>query len=140
MSPRRAHVRCGSSGNKLNPPRCRHFWRRRANLPEPQPGTAPDCVRCTTDRSVGNATIVGLSSLSIWEGAIRAGSLRPASTAREEMMAKEAGGFEVPREMRNLAEQSVQQARQAFDSFISAAQKAATNIEGQASVAQASAR
>jgi len=52
-------------------------------------------------------------------------------------MAKEAAGFQVPREMRNLAEQSVEQARQAFDTFISAAQKAASNIEGQASVAQA---
>jgi phasin len=52
-------------------------------------------------------------------------------------MAKEAAGFQVPREMRNLAEQSVEQARQAFDTFISAAQKAASNIEGQASAAQA---
>ena len=55
-------------------------------------------------------------------------------------MAKEAGAFEVPREMRNLAEQSVEQARKAFDSFIAAAQKAASNIEGQTSAAQASAQ
>jgi phasin len=55
-------------------------------------------------------------------------------------MAKQAGGFEVPREMRSLAEQSVEQARQAFDTFISAAQKAASNIEGQASAAQAGAK
>jgi phasin len=55
-------------------------------------------------------------------------------------MAKQAGGFEVPREMRSLAEQSVQQARQAFDTFISAAQTAASNIEGQAHAAQAGAK
>jgi phasin len=55
-------------------------------------------------------------------------------------MAKQAGGFEVPREMRSLAEQSVQQARQAFDTFISAAQTAASNIEGQAQAAQAGAK
>jgi phasin len=55
-------------------------------------------------------------------------------------MAKQAGAFEVPREMRSLAEQSVEQARQAFDTFISAAQKAASNIEGQASAAQAGAK
>lgn len=55
-------------------------------------------------------------------------------------MAKQAGGFEIPREMRGLAEQSVEQARQAFHTFISAAQTAASNIEGQASAAQAGAK
>jgi phasin len=55
-------------------------------------------------------------------------------------MAKQAGAFEVPRDMRSLAEQSVEQARQAFDTFMSAAQKAASNIEGQASAAQAGAK
>jgi phasin len=60
--------------------------------------------------------------------------------SEEAMMAKETRGFEVPREMRGLAEQSVEQARQAFDTFISAAQRAASNIEGQASAAQAGAK
>jgi phasin len=55
-------------------------------------------------------------------------------------MAKEARNFEVPREMRSIAEQSVEQARQAFDTFIAAAQRAASNIEGQASAAQAGAK
>jgi phasin len=52
-------------------------------------------------------------------------------------MAKEqAGNFEIPRDMRNFAEQSVEQARKAFDGFMSAAHKAATSLEGQASAAQ----
>jgi phasin len=38
--------------------------------------------------------------------------------------------------MRSFAEQSVEQARKAFDGFMSAAQKAATDLEGQASAAQ----
>jgi len=56
-------------------------------------------------------------------------------------MAKEANGnFEIPREMRAIAEQSVEQARKAFDGFMSAAQKAASRIEGQASAAQSGAK
>jgi phasin len=56
-------------------------------------------------------------------------------------MAKEASGnFEIPREMRTLAEQSVEQARKAFDGFMTAAQKAASSIEGQASAAQSGAK
>ena len=56
-------------------------------------------------------------------------------------MAKQAGGgFEVPREMRALAEQSVDQARKAFDTFVEAAQKAAASIEGQTSAVQTSAK
>jgi phasin len=52
-------------------------------------------------------------------------------------MAKEqAGNFDIPRDMRNFAEQSVEQARKAFDGFMSAAQKTATSLEGQASAAQ----
>jgi len=56
-------------------------------------------------------------------------------------MAKQAtGNFEVPREMRTFAEQSVEQARKAFDGFMSAAQKAADSMEGQASAAQTGAK
>ena len=56
-------------------------------------------------------------------------------------MAKEASGnFEIPREMRTFAEQSVEQARKAFDGFMTAAQKAASSIEGQASAAQSGAK
>jgi phasin len=46
--------------------------------------------------------------------------------------------FEIPTEMRNLVEQSVEQAKKAFDDFITAAQKAVTAVEGQAAGAQAS--
>ena len=50
------------------------------------------------------------------------------------------GSFEIPAEMRNVAEQSVVQARQAFDGFMSAAQKAVSKWEEQAAVAQAGAK
>ena len=40
--------------------------------------------------------------------------------------------FEVPPEMRAFAEKSVEQARQAFDGFISAAQQAMSAFEGHA--------
>ena len=46
--------------------------------------------------------------------------------------------FEIATEMRNLAEQSVEQAKKAFDDFITAAQKAVTAVEGQAAGAKAS--
>jgi phasin len=56
-------------------------------------------------------------------------------------MAKEmSGAFEIPREMRAFCEQSFEQARKAFDGFMSAAHKAAENMEGQAAVAQTSAK
>ncbi|MFL5033030.1 MAG: phasin family protein [Xanthobacteraceae bacterium] len=42
--------------------------------------------------------------------------------------------------MRTFAEQSVEQARKAFDGFMTAAQKAASSIEGQASAAQSGAK
>jgi phasin len=48
--------------------------------------------------------------------------------------------FEIPTEMRNHAEQSVEQAKKAFDDFITAAQKAVTAFEGQAAGAKASAK
>jgi phasin len=46
------------------------------------------------------------------------------------------GSFEIPSEMRNMAEQSVVQARQAFDGFMSAAQKAVATAEQRAAAAQ----
>ena len=45
--------------------------------------------------------------------------------------------FEIPTEMRNLAAQSVEQAKKAFDDFITAAQKAVTAVEGHATGAKA---
>ena len=40
--------------------------------------------------------------------------------------------FEIPTEMRQVAEKSLEDARKAFDGFIAAAQKAAAEIEEQA--------
>lgn len=48
-------------------------------------------------------------------------------------MAKEGNaGFEIPADMRALAEKSVEQAKQAFDIFISAAQHAVSTAENHA--------
>jgi phasin len=48
-------------------------------------------------------------------------------------MAKTPGGqFEVPPELRAFTEKSVEQAKQAFDGFISAAHRTVSTIEGQA--------
>ncbi|HET7019893.1 MAG TPA: phasin [Xanthobacteraceae bacterium] len=48
--------------------------------------------------------------------------------------------FEVPPELRTFAEKSVEQARQAFDGFISAAHHAMCAFEGQAETARKGAR
>lgn len=48
--------------------------------------------------------------------------------------------FEIPSDMRAFAEKSVEQAKQAFDIFISAAQHAVSTAETQAATAQAGAK
>ncbi len=48
--------------------------------------------------------------------------------------------FQVPPEMRALAEQSVEQARKAFDGFLTATQRAVSTADAQVSAAQASAK
>jgi phasin len=48
--------------------------------------------------------------------------------------------FQIPNEMRAFAEQSVAQAKQAFDGFMNAAQGAVSTFEGRAVAAQAGAR
>ena len=48
--------------------------------------------------------------------------------------------FEIPPEMRAFAEKSVEQARQAFDGFISAAHQAVSTFEGQAETARKGAK
>ena len=48
--------------------------------------------------------------------------------------------FDVPTQMRQFAEQSVEQARKAVDGFMAAAQKAVSTAETQAATAQSSAR
>lgn len=48
--------------------------------------------------------------------------------------------FELPPEMKAFAEKSVEQARQAFDGFITAAHRAASALEGQTETARQSAK
>ncbi len=56
-------------------------------------------------------------------------------------MAKEgAANFEIPAEMRAFAEKSVEQAKLAFDTFISAAQQAVSTAETQAASARTGAK
>ena len=55
-------------------------------------------------------------------------------------MANEPWNFEVPNQLRQFAEQSLEQARKAVDGFIIAAQKAVTTAEAQASAAQSGAK
>ena len=48
--------------------------------------------------------------------------------------------YEVPAEMRDFAEKSVDQARKAFDSFISAARRTADSVQGSAEAARTNAQ
>lgn len=48
--------------------------------------------------------------------------------------------FEIPSDMRKFAEQSVEQARQAFGGFINAAQQAVNDMEGRATTARTGAK
>jgi phasin len=48
--------------------------------------------------------------------------------------------FEIPADMRAMAEKSVEQARVAFNTFMTAAQEAVSTFEGQAKAAQAGAK
>lgn len=50
------------------------------------------------------------------------------------------GKFEIPTEMRAFAEKSVEQAKQAFDGFISAAKHAVNTAESQAATARTGAK
>ena len=51
-------------------------------------------------------------------------------------MAQDPFNFEVPTQMRQLAEQSLEQARKALDGFMTQAQKAVTTAEAQTAAAQ----
>lgn len=51
-------------------------------------------------------------------------------------MAEDKNGFEVPDQMRDFADKSVDQARKAFDDFMTMTQKAVANMEGSANVVQ----
>jgi len=54
-------------------------------------------------------------------------------------MSTDKTGFEVPDQMREFAEKSVDQARKAFDDFMGATHKAVTKVEDSASAVQAGA-
>ena len=56
------------------------------------------------------------------------------------MATNQTQNYEVPAEMRDFAEKSVEQARKAMDGFIGAAQKAVDTFEGSANTVQASAK
>ena len=47
--------------------------------------------------------------------------------------------FEIPADMRKFAEQSMEQARKAFDNFVGAAQQAMNDLEGRAQTARSGA-
>jgi phasin len=55
-------------------------------------------------------------------------------------MANDPWNFDVPTQMRQFAEQSLEQARKAVDGFMTAAQKAVTTAEAQANAAQSGAK
>jgi phasin len=48
--------------------------------------------------------------------------------------------FEIPKEMRSMAEASFDQARKAFESFLSSAEQTANSIEGKGATVRASAK
>lgn len=48
--------------------------------------------------------------------------------------------FEIPEQMRDFADKSVDQARKAFDSFIEASQKAVSTVDGSTNAVQSGAR
>jgi phasin len=56
------------------------------------------------------------------------------------MATNQTQNYEIPPEMRDFAEKSVEQARKAIDGFMSAAQKTADTFEGSATTVQASAK
>jgi phasin len=59
---------------------------------------------------------------------------------QEVEMAENPWNFDVPTQMRQFAEQSVEQAKKAVDGFLTAAQKTATTLETQANTAQSGAK
>jgi len=61
-------------------------------------------------------------------------------TPQQELFMTNLPNYQIPTEMRDFAEKSVDQARKAFEGFMSAAQKAAGSAEDAASNAQSSAK
>jgi len=68
-------------------------------------------------------------------------AVRPAIQIEEDGMAKDGTpNFEIPAEMRAMAEKGVEQAKVAFDSFVAAAQQAVSTAENQAVTARTGAK
>ncbi len=67
-------------------------------------------------------------------------TLREAQRGGNQMANDPTWNFDVPTQMRQFAEQSVEQARKAVDGFMTAAQKAVTTAETQAATAQSGAK
>jgi phasin len=59
---------------------------------------------------------------------------------RESAMTDKSAPYDIPPEMREFAEKSVDQARKAFDGFMEAAHKAAGTIEGSTEIMQGNAK
>jgi phasin len=59
---------------------------------------------------------------------------------QERDMSEEAQGFEIPKEMRSMAEASFGQARQAFEKFLAGAQQTAGSIEERGATVRAGAK
>jgi phasin len=59
---------------------------------------------------------------------------------RNHMATNQTPNYDIPPEMRDFAEKSVEQARKAMDGFIGAAQKTVDTFEGSATTVQASAK
>jgi phasin len=66
-------------------------------------------------------------------------ALRDATEERD-MSEEERGGFEIPKEMRSMAEASFDQARKAFDKFLAGAQQTAGTIEERGATVRAGAK
>jgi phasin len=73
-------------------------------------------------------------------GQSRNNELSRADSANGAMAMDQMKGFEIPADMRKFAEQSVEQARKAFDTFIGAAQQAVSEMEGRATAAREGAK
>jgi phasin len=88
-------------------------------------------------------TICNTSSLFIERRIGGLAIIIPSGRSKETPMSKNPTGFpdfEISNEVRNFAEQSVEQARKAFDGFIAAAEKAASTFGGQAAAVQMGAK
>src|SRR4051794_9612743 len=112
-----------------------------ALAPRPR-GAARNALSCANNLNVGRAdarrfhiaiTVGKLTGQAGLEGVAR-------SMRRTPMANDPTWNFDVPTQMRQFAEQSVEQAKKAVDGFLTAAQKTASTLETQANTAQSGAK